>query len=138
MPFNTIRTRPSLDRPSVALRLGSSAHPNSCLRNTGNTANQYCKPRILSQLLATNASSCTTIVQLMVVSRLLPLTWRADSPATGRTPETSVSCLRPRQHPARCLCPRPLPMQGETCPATWASRPRLRGDGQQTDFCPEQ
>ncbi|XP_003381471.1 conserved hypothetical protein [Trichinella spiralis] len=69
MPFNTIRTRPSLDRPSVALRLGSSAHPNSCLRNTGNTENKYCIPRILSQLLATNSSSCTTIVQLTLISR---------------------------------------------------------------------
>ncbi|KRY36445.1 hypothetical protein T01_12891 [Trichinella spiralis] len=69
MPFNTIRTSPSLDRPSVALRLGSSRLPNSSLRNTGNTDNQYCKPRILSRLLATNSSSRTTIVQLTLISR---------------------------------------------------------------------
>ncbi|KRZ61902.1 hypothetical protein T02_10933, partial [Trichinella nativa] len=38
-----VRTSPSLDRPSVALRLGSSTLLNSTLRNTGNTDNQYCK-----------------------------------------------------------------------------------------------
>ncbi|KRZ81220.1 hypothetical protein T08_6191 [Trichinella sp. T8] len=44
MPSSQVRTSPSLDRPSVALRLGSSTLPNSTLLNTGSTDNQYCKP----------------------------------------------------------------------------------------------
>ncbi|KRX79026.1 hypothetical protein T06_6461 [Trichinella sp. T6] len=43
MPSSQVRTSPSLDHPSVALRLGSSTLLNSTLRNTGNTDNQYCK-----------------------------------------------------------------------------------------------
>ncbi|KRY44396.1 hypothetical protein T03_16940 [Trichinella britovi] len=42
MPFTKVRTSPSLDRPSVAFRLGSSTLPNLTLWNTGNTDNQYC------------------------------------------------------------------------------------------------
>ncbi|KRX18251.1 hypothetical protein T07_14096 [Trichinella nelsoni] len=65
-------------------------------------------------------------------------TWRAAPPAIERIIETSVGCLRPRLHPAQCSCPWPLSMQGETCPATSASGPRLRGDGRRTDLYPEQ
>ncbi|KRY05770.1 hypothetical protein T12_12406 [Trichinella patagoniensis] len=46
MPSSQVRTSPSLDRPSVALRLGSSTLLNSTLRNTGNADNQYCQNHV--------------------------------------------------------------------------------------------
>ncbi|KRZ83922.1 hypothetical protein T08_10951 [Trichinella sp. T8] len=83
-------------------------------------------------------SPCRIFSVSQLVSRLLPLTWRADSPAIERMPETFASCLLPGLHPARCWCSRPLLMQRETCPATLASGLRSRGDDRQTDLCPEQ
>ncbi|XP_003365991.1 hypothetical protein Tsp_14857 [Trichinella spiralis] len=63
MPFNKVPTSLSLDRPSLHF---DSVRPHFPIRLFGirQYCNQYCKPRILSRLLATNASSCTTIVPL--------------------------------------------------------------------------
>ncbi|XP_003367587.1 hypothetical protein Tsp_14362 [Trichinella spiralis] len=83
MPFNKVPTSLSLDRPSLHF---DSVRPHFPIRLFGirQYCNQYCKPRILSRLLATNASSCTTIV---------PLT-HTHTDGQGRRPR-----VRPKREP---------------------------------------